>query len=304
MIDMMQEFGGLPTRNFQEVQFEGVDKINAGGHEGDQAQRPPQPDDQQGLLRLHHRLRAHRPYRRGPLHHRQPAGIPHASGGLEYETAYAFGPVVRGRRYRRPDLRRLHDERARHGPDLLRRHPGAAMELFEMGVITTEDTDGVELNFGNPRRSPSWRRRPASMRASARCSALGSKRMCEKYGHPELSMVVKGQEFAGYDSRALQGMGLGYATGNRGACHLKHDVFGRGHGGPDRQRQGQALQGQPRTSTPMLDSTGLCLFTTGAGMGPKAFQRADGRRLRRRVDRGAHARCRASGPGRWSACST
>ena len=38
-------------------------------------------------------------------------------------------------------------------------------------------------------------------------------------------MTVKGQEFAGYDSRALQGMGLGYATSNRGACHLKHDVF-------------------------------------------------------------------------------
>ena len=54
---------------------------------------------------------------------------------------------------------------------------------------------------------------------------LGSRRMCEKYGHPELSMAVKGQEFAGYDSRALQGMGLGYATSNRGACHLKHDVF-------------------------------------------------------------------------------
>ena len=50
---------------------------------------------------------------------------------------------------------------------------------------------------------------------------LGSKLLCEKYGHPELSMSVKGQEFPAYDSRGIQGMGLTYATSNRGACHLR-----------------------------------------------------------------------------------
>ena len=50
---------------------------------------------------------------------------------------------------------------------------------------------------------------------------LGSKRLCEKYGHPELSMTVKGQEFPAYDPRGIQGMGLTYATSNRGACHLR-----------------------------------------------------------------------------------
>ena len=91
---------------------------------------------------------------------------------------------------------------------------------------------------------------------------LGSKRMCEKYGHPELSMSVKGQEFAGYDSRALQGMGLGYATSNRGACHLKHDTFG-----PDMEDQTGAGKAQPckdsQDEVAFLDSTGLCLFAAG-----------------------------------------
>ncbi len=41
---------------------------------------------------------------------------------------------------------------------------------------------------------------------------LGSKRLCEKYGHGELSMTVKGQEFPAYDPRGIQGMGLSYAT--------------------------------------------------------------------------------------------
>ena len=50
---------------------------------------------------------------------------------------------------------------------------------------------------------------------------LGSKRLTAKYGHPELSMAVKGQEFPAYDPRGIQGMGLGYATSNRGACHLR-----------------------------------------------------------------------------------
>ena len=50
---------------------------------------------------------------------------------------------------------------------------------------------------------------------------LGSKQLCEKYGKPELSMTVKGQEFPAYDPRGIQGMGLAYATSNRGACHLR-----------------------------------------------------------------------------------
>ncbi|MDH3691105.1 MAG: aldehyde ferredoxin oxidoreductase C-terminal domain-containing protein, partial [Gammaproteobacteria bacterium] len=100
---------------------------------------------------------------------------------------------------------------------------------------------------------------------------LGSKLMCEKYGHPELSMSVKGQEFAGYDSRALQGMGLGYATSNRGACHLKHDVFGEDM--KDQTGNGKAVpvkESQDRVAA--VDSTGLCLFTTSA-WGLEEFQK-------------------------------
>ena len=115
--------------------------------------------------------------------------------------------------------------------------------------------------------------------------ALGSKRLCEKYGHPELFMGVKGQEFAGYDSRALQGMGLGYATSNRGACHLKHDVFG-----PDMEdisgngKAAPVKESQDMVS--MIDSTGLCLFTT-AGWGPEDFVAQLDAALPRGMDPGA-----------------
>lgn len=45
--------------------------------------------------------------------------------------------------------------------------------------------------------------------------------MAEKYGHPELSMSVKKQEVPAYDGRAIQGIGLEYATSNRGGCHVR-----------------------------------------------------------------------------------
>jgi aldehyde:ferredoxin oxidoreductase len=43
----------------------------------------------------------------------------------------------------------------------------------------------------------------------------------KKWGDPSIAMTVKGQSIPAYDPRAVQGMGIGYATSNRGACHLR-----------------------------------------------------------------------------------
>src|SRR5207245_704075 len=51
--------------------------------------------------------------------------------------------------------------------------------------------------------------------------AEGSKRRGEKFLRPDVFMGVKGQEFPAYDPRGFQGMGIAYATCNRGACHLR-----------------------------------------------------------------------------------
>jgi aldehyde:ferredoxin oxidoreductase len=144
------------------------------------------------------------------------------------------------------------------------------MELYEMGVITDKDTDGVPLNFGNAEALTIMAEKTGKYEGFGQILGLGSKRMCEKYGHPELSMSVKGQEFAGYDSRALQGMGLGYATGNRGACHLKHDTFAEDM--EDQTGKGKAKPCKDSQDvTAMVDSTGVCLFTT-ASWGVEEFQ--------------------------------
>jgi aldehyde:ferredoxin oxidoreductase len=51
--------------------------------------------------------------------------------------------------------------------------------------------------------------------------AEGPTRAAERLGHPEIAMTCKGQAVPAYDPRGLKGMGLGYATSNRGACHLR-----------------------------------------------------------------------------------
>ena len=263
MIDSMQEFGGLPTRNFREVQFEGTDKINP------EAMVTANENGHVNLITnkacfgctIACGRVAHIDQNHFTIVNRKEYW--HASGGLEYETAYAFGPVVGV-----DDIDALTFAgylMNEHGMDPISFGAtlAAAMELYEMGIITSKDTDGIELKFGNAEALTVMAEKTGKYEGFGQVLALGSKRMCEKYGHPELSMSVKGQEFAGYDSRALPGMGLGYATSNRGACHLKHDVFAE-----DMEDQSAAGKAQPcktsQDAIATIDSTGLCLFTSGA----------------------------------------
>ncbi|MFN2199011.1 MAG: aldehyde ferredoxin oxidoreductase family protein [Anaerolineales bacterium] len=51
--------------------------------------------------------------------------------------------------------------------------------------------------------------------------ANGTDAIAKHFGVPEIAMTVKGQGIPAYDPRGLKGMGLGYATSNRGACHLR-----------------------------------------------------------------------------------
>lgn len=263
MIDTMNAFGGLPTRNFQEVSFEGTDKLNPS------AMMTVKDNGHRNLItnkacfactigcgRIAHIDKSHWAIRDRPQYH-------HASGGLEYETAFAFGPVVGV-----DDIDALTFAgylMNEHGMDPISFGVtlAAAMELYELGIITKEHTDGIDLHFGNAEALTIMAEKTGLHEGFGQLLGLGAKRLCDHFGRPELAMVVKGQEFAGYDSRAQQGMGLGYATSNRGACHLKHDVFaadmndvtGKGKAVPCKQSQDKIA---------MVDSIGICLFTLAA----------------------------------------
>jgi aldehyde:ferredoxin oxidoreductase len=99
---------------------------------------------------------------------------------------------------------------------------------------------------------------------------LGSKRLTAKYGHPDLSMSVKGQEFPAYDGRVVQGIGLAYATSNRGACHLRGYTIASEVLGIPVKTEPTESEGKPelvkafQDATAAFDSSGLCIFTTFA----------------------------------------
>jgi aldehyde:ferredoxin oxidoreductase len=97
--------------------------------------------------------------------------------------------------------------------------------------------------------------------------AEGSYRLAEHYGHPELSMSVKKQEMPAYDPRAFKGIGLEYATSNRGACHVRgYTISPEALSWPsavDRlEYDGKAgLVKTFQDFTAVVDSAGMCLFT-------------------------------------------
>jgi aldehyde:ferredoxin oxidoreductase len=271
MMQVMNEFGGLPTRNNQQVQFEGADKIDAA------AMMTTDEEGHRNLItnkacfgctiacgRIAHIHQNH-----FTIVNRKE--YQHASGGLEYETAYAFGPMIGV-----DDIDALTFAgylMNEHGMDPISFGGtlASAMELFETGVLTVDETDGVPLNFGNAEALTVMAEKTGRYEGFGQVLALGSKLLCEKYGHPELAMVVKGQEFAGYDGRALQGMGLGYATSNRGACHLKHAVFTE-----DMEDQTGAGKAKPckdsQDKIAVMDASGLCLFAGEGGWSLRQYQ--------------------------------
>lgn len=148
----------------------------------------------------------------------------------------------------------------------------AAMELYEKKAVSLEQTE-IPLAFGSAEALLIMAERIAYRKGFGTELAEGSKRMTAKFGRPELFMGVRGQEFAAYEARAIQGMGLGYATSNRGACHLKAYTVAAEILGLPRQMDPNETEGKAeiakifQDATSTVDATGLCQFLTfGVGL--------------------------------------
>ena len=147
-----------------------------------------------------------------------------------------------------------------------------AMELFEMGCIKEEEI-GFPLRFGDAQAMVDATEMTCKGEGFGKIMGLGSYRMAEKYGHPELSMSVKKQEMPAYDGRAIQGIGLEYATSNRGGCHVRGYMISPEVLGIPSAMDPLVTEGKAATLkifqdlTALCDSAGICLFTTfGQGL--------------------------------------
>jgi aldehyde:ferredoxin oxidoreductase len=96
-----------------------------------------------------------------------------------------------------------------------------AMECYEKGLLTKEECDGLEPNFGNEDAAIALMEKIAYREGIGDLLAEGSKRASERLGKgsAHFAMHCKGLEFPGYDPRSLKTTAAGYAVGTRGACH-------------------------------------------------------------------------------------
>ena len=98
---------------------------------------------------------------------------------------------------------------------------GFAFELYEKGIITKEDTDGLELVYGNHEAMVELIHKIGRYEGFGKILAMGTKRMAEHYGQGsgDYAMHVKGLEIAGYEPRGVKCTGYAYATSNIGGAH-------------------------------------------------------------------------------------
>ncbi|MCB1863436.1 MAG: aldehyde ferredoxin oxidoreductase family protein [Gammaproteobacteria bacterium] len=271
LMNVINEVGALPTNNAIDVQFNGASKIS-----GEAMHEVRASDGKSNLVankacfgctiacgRISKMDQTHYTVVNRPEYWG-------ASGGLEYEAAWALGAATGV-----DDLEALTfanficNEQA-FDPITFGSTLGAAMELYEMGLISDAETGGTALKFGSAEALTKMAELVGKGEGFGKVLGLGSKRLCEKYGHPELSMSVKGQEFPAYDPRGIQGMGLTYATSNRGACHLRSYTVASEILGIPEKTDPLATEGKAglvkafQDATAAVDSTGLCLFTTFA----------------------------------------
>jgi len=97
-----------------------------------------------------------------------------------------------------------------------------AMEMYEKGILK-ESEIGRPLPFGDAEGLVEMCRKTAVREGFGDQLAMGSLKLARTHGCPELAIVSKGQEFAGYDPRGEKGMGLAYATSSIGASHMRGD---------------------------------------------------------------------------------
>lgn len=270
LMNVINESGALPTRNHRDVQFEGASKIGA------EAMVEKRPTDGKSHLVTNQAcfgctIACGRISKIDETHF-SVVNKPEywgASGGLEYEAAWALGAATGVDDLEALQYANLLCNEDGFDPISFGATVGAVMELYDMGVLD-ESKVGLVAKFGSAEALCQLAEMTARGEGFGVEVGLGSKRLTEKYGHGELSMSVKGQEFPAYDARAIQGMGLAYATSNRGACHLRGYTVSSEIMGVPVKTDPLTTEGKPdlvkafQDATAVVDSAGICVFTTFA----------------------------------------
>ncbi len=225
----LSEFGALPTRNFQDGQFEGASKIVGS------TMRDTILKDREGCYACPVRCKRvvevnDQDYKVNPTY-----------GGPEYETCAAFGSNCGV-----DDLRavaKAHEICNAYSLDTISTGMmvSFAMECYEAGLLTKEDTGGLDLRFGNGKAMVEMVRMIGEREGLGDILAEGPLRAAAKIGPgaEQYVIAVKGQPFPMHECRTRHGQALGYAVSPTGADHV-HNFW---DGGMEKEPVGEGMQG-------------------------------------------------------------
>ncbi len=221
--------GALPTRNFQDGQFEGAERI------GGVALRDTMLVDRPSCYACPIHCKREVEVDDGEYHIERPYG------GPEYETIGAFGSNCDI-----DDLRAISVANQlcnAYGLDTISAGMAVsfAMECFEKGLLTLEDTGGLELRFGNVQAMLELTRQIGEREGLGDLLAEGPTRAARKIGSgaEEFVLDVKGQPLPMHEARTRHGQAFGYAASPTGADHM-HNIWDEGLA---RERLGEVWQG-------------------------------------------------------------
>ena len=255
LVNVINQFGALPTRNFQKDTFEGAEAISGEALVATYLKR------NKGCMGCVIGC--------GRVTSLSGARFGGSGEGPEYETLWSLGATCGI-----DDLAAITKANYicnEYGMDTITAGStiACAMELFQKGLVS-EDEIGMSLKFGDADAMVKLIEMTGKKEGFGAKIALGSYRLAESYGAPELSMTVKKLEFPAYDGRGMQGMALNYATSNRGACHVRGYLVSPEILGLPEKIDPQATDGKATWTkifqdfTAVVDSVGVCLFTTFA----------------------------------------
>ena len=203
-----EKVGIFPVKNFQEGHLEGVEKI------GDEALASIKTKND-GCYGCMAKCGQVREAKEGPY-----AGA--SSEGPDYETIWSLagnlGITDAGALIAADSIcDKLGMDTVSAGNTI-----GFAYELYQRGIITKEDTDGLELEWGDPAPMITLLERISSRQGFGELLGEGTKRAAEKIGKgaEDYAIQIKGLELPAYEPRAVKGYGLILATSNIGASHM------------------------------------------------------------------------------------
>lgn len=259
LVNIINNVGSLPTRNWQESYYEQAEDISG------------------EALAEKYLVRPGACYRCPIACGRVINVNGHVTGGPEYEPLWAYGANCGNNDLNVIDeCNMLCNE---YGLDAISTPCtiAAAMELYQRGAIKEEDCAGVPLEWGSTKALVEWTKRMGNPETELDwLMSSGSARLCEHYGMPEISMSVKKQEMPAYDARGIQGIGITYATSNRGGCHVRGYMISPEVLGLPQQLDRTVTDDKAAWAktfqdlTAVIDSMGHCLFTSFA-MGAQEY---------------------------------